>query len=78
MEDYTWVGLFVPASTPPEIAQKLNDAVLRAVKSPDIKDRLDALAFEPTAASLKETAGYVRDEVAKWAKIVRETGAKAE
>jgi tripartite-type tricarboxylate transporter receptor subunit TctC len=78
MEDYTWVGIFVPASTPPEIAQKLNDAVLRAVKSPDIKDRLDALAFEPTAASLKETAGYVRDEVAKWAKIVRETGAKAE
>jgi len=78
MEDYTWVGMFVPASTPPEIAQKLNDAVLRAVKSPDIKERLDALAFEPTAATLKETAGYVRDEVAKWGKIVRETGAKAE
>ena len=78
MEDYTWVGIFVPASTPPEIAQKLNDAVLRAVKSPDIKDRLDTLAFEPTAASLKDTASYVRDEVAKWGKIVRETGAKAE
>jgi len=78
MEDYTWVGLFVPASTPPEIAQKLNDAVLRAVKSPDIKERLDTLAFEPTAAPLKDSANYVRDEVAKWAKIVRETGAKAE
>jgi tripartite-type tricarboxylate transporter receptor subunit TctC len=52
MEDYTWLGIFVPASTPPEIAQKLNDAVLRAVKSPDIKERLDTLAFEPTAASL--------------------------
>jgi tripartite-type tricarboxylate transporter receptor subunit TctC len=56
MEDYTWVGMFVPAFTPPEIAQKLNDAVLRAVKSPDIKDRLHALAFEPTAALLKYTA----------------------
>ena len=56
MEDYTWVGLFVPAFTPPEIAQKLNDAVLRAVKSPDIKERLDALAFEPTAAPLKDSA----------------------
>ena len=67
-----------PRSTPPEIAQKLNDAVLRAVKSPDIKERLDALAFEPTAAPLKDSADYVRDEVAKWAKIVRETGAKAE
>jgi len=78
MEDYTWVGIFVPASTPPEIAQKLNDAVLRAVKSPDIKDRFDPLAFEPTAAPLKDSANYVRDEVAKWGKIVRETGAKAE
>jgi tripartite-type tricarboxylate transporter receptor subunit TctC len=43
-----------------------------------MKERLDALAFEPTAASLKDTASYVRDEVAKWGKIVRETGAKAE
>lgn len=76
MEDYTWVGLFVPAGTPPEIARKLNDAVLRAVKSPVIKERLDGLAFEPTAAPLRESADYVQDEVAKWAKVVRDTGAK--
>ena len=76
MEDYTWVGLFVPAGTPAEAAQKLNAAVLRAVQSPDIKERLDALAFEATAAPLKETADYVRAELVKWAKVVRETGAK--
>jgi tripartite-type tricarboxylate transporter receptor subunit TctC len=76
MEDYTWVGLFVPAGTPTAVAQKLNDAVLRAVKSPDLKERLDALAFEPTAAPLKESADYVRAEVTKWAKVVRDTGAK--
>jgi len=78
MEDYTWVGLFVPAATPPEIAQKLNDALLRAVKTPTIKERLDALAFEATAAPLRESADYVRDEVAKWAKVVHDTGAKPE
>jgi tripartite-type tricarboxylate transporter receptor subunit TctC len=78
MEDYTWVGLFVPAATPPEIAQKLNDALLRAVKTPTIKERLDGLAFEATAAPLRESADYVRDEVAKWAKVVRDTGAKPE
>jgi tripartite-type tricarboxylate transporter receptor subunit TctC len=78
MEDYTWVGLFVPAATPPEIAQKLNDALLRAVKNPTIKERLDGLAFEATAAPLRESADYVRDEVAKWAKVVRDTGAKPE
>jgi tripartite-type tricarboxylate transporter receptor subunit TctC len=76
MEDYTWVGLFVPAGTPAEAAQKLNAAVLRAVQSPDIKERLAALAFEATAAPLKETADYVRAELVKWAKVVRETGAK--
>lgn len=76
MEDYTWVGLFVPAGTPAEAAQKLNDAVLRAVHSADVKERLDALAFEPTAAPLRETAEYVRAELVKWAQVVRETGAK--
>ncbi len=78
MEDYTWVGLFVAAGTPRDVAQKLNDAVLRAVQSEDLKQRLDGLAFEATAAPLRETADYVRGEVAKWGRVVRETGAKAE
>jgi len=78
MEDYTWVGLFVAAGTPPEIVQKLNDAVLKGMQSPDLKQRFDALAFEPTAAPLRETADYVRAEVAKWAKVVKETGAKVD
>ena len=78
MEDYTWVGIFVPASTPRDIAQKLNEALLKSVQSPDLRQRLDALAFEPTAAPLVQSADYVRAEVAKWAKVVRETGARAE
>ncbi len=78
MEDYTWVGIFVPAATPREIAQKLNDAVAKALASEDLKKRLDALAFEVTAAPLDPTRRYVRSEVAKWAKVVRETGAKVD
>lgn len=78
MEDYTWVGLFVPAGTPAEVVQKLNGAVLRAVQDPQIRERLDALAFEPTAAPLRETSDYVKSELVKWAKVVRETGARAE
>ncbi len=78
MEDYTWVGLFVPAGTPAEVVQKLNDAVLRAVQDPQIRERLDALAFEATAAPLRETSDYVKSELVKWARVVRETGAKVE
>jgi tripartite-type tricarboxylate transporter receptor subunit TctC len=78
LEDYTWVGLFAPAGTPPDIAQRLNSAVLNAVKSPDVRQRLDDLVFEVTAAPLRETSEYVKSEVAKWAKVVRDTGAKAD
>src|SRR5438046_179994 len=72
------VRLFLPARTPTAIAQKLNDAVIRTVQSADIRERLDGLTFEPTAAPLRETADYVKSELVKWAKVVRDTGAKAE
>jgi tripartite-type tricarboxylate transporter receptor subunit TctC len=78
MEDYTWVGVFAPAATPRDIAQKLNDALLKAVTSGDVRARFDALAFDATAAPLAPTADYVRTEVAKWASVVRETGARPE
>ncbi len=78
MEDYTWVGLFVAAGTPHDIADKLNAAVLKTVQSPDLRQRLDALAFDVTAAPLRETADYVRAEVTKWSRVVRETGAKVD
>lgn len=76
MEDYTWVGLFVPAATPEAIAQKLNEAVLGAVKTPEFRERLDAAGFEPTAAPLGQTKDYLRAELVKWAKVVRDTGAR--
>jgi tripartite-type tricarboxylate transporter receptor subunit TctC len=78
MEDYTWVGLFAPAGTAREIVQKLNDAVLKALQAPDLRQRLDSLAFEATAAPLKETSDYIRAEVAKWRRVVKETGATAD
>jgi tripartite-type tricarboxylate transporter receptor subunit TctC len=78
MEDYTWVGLFVPAGTPREIVQKLNDSVLRSVQAPDLKERLDQLAFDVTAAPLDQTNRYLRAELVKWAKVVKDTGARVD
>ncbi|MGH8725766.1 MAG: Bug family tripartite tricarboxylate transporter substrate binding protein [Burkholderiales bacterium] len=78
MEDYTWVGLFAPAGTPNDVVQRLNAAVLSAVRSRDVRERLDGLAFEVTATPLRETADYVKSELAKWAKVVRDTGAKVD
>jgi len=78
IQDYTWVGLFAPAGTPPEIVQKLNDAVNRALQDPNIRARLDSLTFEAIGGSPQQFADYLKVEVAKWAKVVKETGAKVD
>ena len=76
VEDYTWVGVFLPAGTPGAVAQKLNDAVNRALESPDVRERLAANAFDPVGGSQQQSAEYVKAEIGKWAKVVRDTGAK--
>jgi len=78
MEDYTWVGIFAPAGTPTDVVQKLNDAILRIANDAEMKKRLDAVAFDVTAAPLRDTSDYLKSEVAKWARVVRETGAKVD
>jgi tripartite-type tricarboxylate transporter receptor subunit TctC len=78
MEDYTWVGVFAPAGTPADVVQKLNEAILRIANDAEMRKRLDAVAFDVTAAPLRETSDYVKSEVAKWARVVRETGAKVD
>jgi tripartite-type tricarboxylate transporter receptor subunit TctC len=76
MEDYTWVGLFAPAGTPSEIVQKLNDAVNRALANAEVRERLSGLAFEPVGGPQQAFAEYVKAEVVKWGKVVKDTGAR--
>jgi len=78
MEDYTWVGVFAPAGTTADILQKLNGAIVRIANDAEIRKRFEAVAFDVTAAPLRETSDYVRSEVAKWAKVVADTGAKVD
>ena len=78
MEDYTWVGIFAPAGTPADVLQKLNGAIVRIANESEIKQRLEAVAFDVTAAPLGETAAYLKSEVAKWAQVVKDTGAKVD
>jgi tripartite-type tricarboxylate transporter receptor subunit TctC len=76
VEDYTWVGVFLPAGAPAPIVQKLNAEVNRAIESPDVRERLAANAFDPVGGSPQHFADYVKAEIAKWGKVVRDTGAK--
>jgi tripartite-type tricarboxylate transporter receptor subunit TctC len=78
VEDYTWVGMFVPAGTPAAVVQKLNDSVNRAIGTADFRERLAANAFDPVGGTQQQFAEYVKAEIAKWGKVVRATGAKAD
>ncbi len=76
--DDTWIGVFLPAGTSPAIVQKLNDAINKSLQGADMRERLDALAFEPVGGSPQQFAVYVKAETAKWGKVVREGNIKAE
>jgi tripartite-type tricarboxylate transporter receptor subunit TctC len=78
IQEYTWVGFFAPAGTPPEIVQKLNDAINRILRMPDVRERLESLTMEPIGGTPQQFTEYVRAEVVKWGNVVRQTGAKVD
>jgi tripartite-type tricarboxylate transporter receptor subunit TctC len=78
IEEYTWVGFFAPAGTPPAVVQKLNEAINRVLQMRDVREHLESLTFAPVGGSPQQFAEYVRSEVAKWAVVVRQTGARLE
>ena len=78
MLDYTWVGAFLPAGTPAAIQNKWYDALSKALAQPDVKEKLQGLAFEAIADTPARTAEYVRSEVQRWGQVVRRTNIKPE
>ncbi len=77
-DDLTWVGFFAPAGTPAEIVKRLNAELNRAFAAPDVRDRLSALGLESRQNSPADFAAFLREEVVKWAKAVKDSGAKAD
>ena len=73
-----WIGLFAPAGTPPEIARRLNLEVMRIMQLPEIRRRMDVEGERHAPNTPDQFAGFVRAEVAKWGKVVKDAGLKAE
>ena len=77
-EATTWFALFGPANMPREVVAKLNAEIKRVFALPDVQERLKTLGLEPWISSPEELAKFQAAEIVKWAKVVKESGAKAE
>ncbi len=73
----TWFGLFAPARLPAEQLQGLNKAFVGALNSPEIKQRMASLMAEPSPTTPEQFAEFVRNESAKYERVVKATGAQA-
>ena len=74
----SWIGLLAPRGTPAEIVRAINAGVNRALGEPEVLDRLKTFGFEPAVVTPEQFADVIRADQAKYADIVRRTGASAD
>lgn len=72
----SWLGLFAPAGTPPDVVARLNAEVVKVLKLPDVRARLLGAGLEPVSNTPVEFAAYIRTDSAKWEKVVKASGVK--
>jgi tripartite-type tricarboxylate transporter receptor subunit TctC len=78
VEVVVWYGVFAPSSTPKDVVQKVAEAIQRATKDPETRRRLLEQGAEPLGNTPEEFAKLVREEIVKWAEVVKISGARAD
>lgn len=73
-----WYGMFAPAGTPKEIVRLLQDEVAKALDSAEAKDKLAVVGCEPYKGTSEQLASLVKDDLVRWSRIVKESGAKVD
>ena len=74
----SWFGVLAPASTPREIVNRLNGAIVRGLQSPETRERLSAQGAEPAAGTPDQFAEFIRSETTKWATVIKAAGARVD
>jgi tripartite-type tricarboxylate transporter receptor subunit TctC len=74
----SWNGVHVPARTPRSIIAKLNAELLKAISPPEIQKRMLDLGLEPAGGTPEEFAAFVKADIARWARVVKEAGVRTE
>ena len=71
-----WYGVLAPAKTPGDIINRLNNAIVAALKNPDVRARFAAQGAEVVASTPAEFGDFIKREIVKWARVIREAGAR--
>lgn len=66
----TWYGIFVPAKTPKEVVQKLNEDLVKVIRSPEVRSNLEAQGYTVNGTSPEELARLVKSELARWSRVI--------
>ena len=77
-ETATWWGLSAPAKTPPAILARLHKEAIRAVNAPDVRQRLEGVGADIIGNTPEQYAAFIRNEIDKWAKVIKAAGIKGE
>lgn len=77
-QSISWLALFAPAGTPRDIVNKLSSETVRILKLPDVRERLLAQGAEPIGSTPEQLASILTGDIAKYARVIRESGYKPE
>ena len=77
-ESSTWYGVLAPKATPRGVVMKLNGEIVAILRLPEVKDRLLAEGAEPVGNSPEQFGEFIKSEIAKWGKVIRAAGLRAE
>ena len=77
-EATSWNGIFAPAKTPRPIINKIHAAVVQVLNTPDVREKLIAVGSEPVGSTPEEFLAYVKRELARWGKVIRDNNIRGE
>jgi tripartite-type tricarboxylate transporter receptor subunit TctC len=77
-EFVTWHGMLAPKGTPRAIVTLLNDAIRKSMRSPDLVQRFEESGLDIVVSSPEEFSAYLKKELDKWGRVIRERGMRAE
>jgi tripartite-type tricarboxylate transporter receptor subunit TctC len=73
-----WYGILVAAKTPPEVIAKLRDGIIKSLNDSELRDKLVNRGGDPIPGTTEHFAAFLKDELARWGRIAKASGAKIE